>query len=125
MVKKPFHMLLDLASEGELHRLIVEMGNEGTWLFDAAGCTVHANPRMTEMLGRTADEVLGLPLPAFVDAREHAVLKSKLARRRAGIVEEYEIDLLRPDGSLLRVLISARPLFDHGGRAGVRLSRAV
>jgi PAS domain S-box-containing protein/diguanylate cyclase (GGDEF)-like protein len=105
----------DLRAAKEAYQRIIETAHEGIITVDAQGFTTFANGRMAEILGYDADEMVGMPSPAFVDPETQAALADHRDRRRAGISEHYETDLQAKDGSVVRVLVSASPLIDEDG----------
>ncbi|NTU82414.1 MAG: PAS domain S-box protein [Chloroflexales bacterium] len=104
-----------LRQSEERYRQIVETTQEGVWLIDAAGKTRFVNARMGEMLGYSVDEMLGMPLFAFMDADVQALATKNLERRRKGIAEQVDFRLRRKDGAELWALISTKPLMDRAG----------
>ncbi len=40
---------------------------DGLWIFDDAGTTTFANDRLAEILGRTPEEMVGLPVAETLD----------------------------------------------------------
>jgi len=96
-------------------RDIVESAREGIWRIDADGRTTFANSRLAQMLGTTVAAMLGRPALNVAAPSSRERLGSLLERRRQGIAEQYEIDLVRSDGTTLQASISGSPLFDEGG----------
>jgi PAS domain S-box-containing protein len=98
------------------YRQIVETAQEGIWIVDAEHTTTFVNSRLTDMLGYTAEEMLGKPSTQFLD--EHAVEQSRInsERRRAGQAERYDFQFRRKDGSIMWALVSANPLFNADGQ---------
>ncbi|NJR21292.1 MAG: PAS domain S-box protein [Richelia sp. CSU_2_1] len=97
------------------YRCIVETASEGVWLFDADSKTTFANSMMAEMLGYTAEEIVGKSLFDFMDSEAVTVAETYVERRRQGIRERHDFKFRRKDGSHLWAIISATPMFDAGG----------
>lgn len=98
------------------YRRIVDTATEGIWLLDADLLSVFVNSRMVEMLGYEREEIISRPVTDFLfaeDLPDHAL---KMARRRQGVSETYERRLLRKDGRVLWMLVSATPVFDDARR---------
>jgi PAS domain S-box-containing protein len=109
-----------LRASEERYRRIVETAQEGIWQIDAAGRTVFVNTTMAQMLGRTADEMLGRPVLDFFDSGWRGRAELYLARRREGGGAPRNAAFRRKDGSTLWALVSTRPLHDDAGaHAGV------
>lgn len=109
-----------LAESEERFRRIVELAAEGIWTLDQTGCTTFANPRMSELLGYSVEEMMGRTVDAFLDdeARERA--RSYMDRGQPSTDGRHEFRLRRKDGSELWALISATRLQDEqGNHSGV------
>jgi PAS domain S-box-containing protein len=106
----------DRRASEERYRQIVETATEGVWIIDADDRTVLANRRMAELLGYEPAEMIGRRPFDFMDEAGRQLATVKLARRRAGITEKYDVRLLRKDGRTLWALLSARPEYDAAGR---------
>ena len=103
----------ELRGSEERYRRIVETASEGIWLVNQSGRLTFANPKLLQMLGRAAPEVLGRPLTEFVDARDHGAGAAHLGRPDTR--EWQGIRLLRHDGTELWVSVSTAPLSDAAG----------
>ena len=106
----------ELRTAKELYQRIIETAYEGIITVDAQDVTTFANPGMAHLLGYSAEEMLGMPVSAFVDEDTLGALSAHRQRRRAGISEHYESTLRGKDGAAVPVLISASPFFDDDGR---------
>jgi len=84
-------------------------------MLDAQNKTSFVNRRMTEMLGYNVDEMLGMPLLAFMDEQGRAIAQTNLERRHQGIQEQHDFKFRRKDGSDLWAIVSATPIFDAAG----------
>ena len=102
-------------SEAQYRRLI-ETAEEGIWILDAEGNTSFANAKMSQMLGYTIEEMIGMPLFAFMDAQGQAIATKQLERRRQGIAEQRDFKFRRKDGSYLWALLSTNPILDATGQ---------
>ncbi|MEO8799673.1 MAG: PAS domain S-box protein [Polyangiaceae bacterium] len=105
----------ELRASENRYRRIVENTSEGIWMYDIAGVTTFMNPRMAEMLGYSADELVGRPIFALMQAAEIPGAQARLARRRRGIKERGEFRLQRRDGTELLVSLHTTPLQDDAG----------
>jgi len=99
-------------SEAQYRRLI-ETAAEGIWILDAEGKTTFANARIAEMLGYTVEEMIGMPLFAFMDAEGQAIAAKKLELRRQGTIEQHDFKFRCKDGSELWTLITTNPILNH------------
>ena len=104
-----------LRGSEERYRALVETMNEGLTVLDAEGRFVYANAAFCRMLGYSAEEALGQPLTAFLDAANQQVLADQLERRRRGHDEPYEMAWTAKDGRQAHTIISPRPRIDASG----------
>ncbi|MBZ5734714.1 response regulator [Nocardioides sp. TRM66260-LWL] len=94
---------------------------DGLWLLDDEGRTRWANAAMARLLGRSADELAGLPAAEVLDARGRGRLARLLPLLRgddAPPADNAECLLVRPDGSTLWTLVTRRPLPAAATEAG-------
>ena len=132
-----------LSENQNLSRRIVETTIEGIWVLDPSGKTAFVNPRMTQMLGYTVEEMLGQPLWAFMDKECQAIAIANLERDylkgtarsdflrhrpkgdRQGIEEQLDFKFRRRDGSNLWAIVLTHPLFDEAGQYAGGLGRII
>ncbi|MBL8363476.1 MAG: PAS domain-containing protein [Rubrivivax sp.] len=103
----------------ERHRLIgllLANTTEGFWFIDLDGVTQDLNPAMCRLLGRPREQVLGHRASEFFEGESLATLRAQIERRRRGETSTYEIDIRRPDGSVVHCVNAATPLPDAEGR---------
>ena len=94
---------------------ILENLHEGIWIIDEDANTILVNSRMAEMLGYTVDEMLGKPIFSFLDEYDTVIATRALERRKQGIREQLEHQLLCRDGTLIHTLFEASPMYDDEG----------
>ncbi len=105
-----------LRESEDRYRSIVETAGEGVVLARPDGPYVYVNRRMEEILGRTADEILGRSSWDFTfDDWKDEVLRARAALP-AGSPLQGEFRFRRPDGSAVWTLWNATPLLDEQGR---------
>jgi len=88
---------------------------EGLWLIDKDSITTFVNPRMAEILGYTAEEMLGKHLFAFMGERGIEIAKYNLERRRQGIKEQHDFEFIRKDGARVYASLETSPITDEAG----------
>jgi len=98
------------------YRNIVETSVEGIWIFNAVSETTYVNEKMAEMLGYNREEMIGRFIWDFAYEEDMGIFQVKLANRKQGIDEVYELKLIRKDGSPLWVSVSAKGFFDDAGK---------
>jgi len=86
---------------------------------DENGYLTFANPRIEKLLGYSPDELIGKHYTATVPNEQVELITSETTKRPDGIESQYEVSLLRKDGTEIPVIASARPLFNEGVFVGV------
>ncbi len=107
-----------LQKSEDRYRRIVETSQEGIWLIDEQAKTSFVNAKMAEMLGYTAQEMLGVDLRRFIDEEWAGVAAKKLLDRKAGVVETHDFKFRRKDGSELWAVLSCCPIFEGDAYVG-------
>ncbi len=105
-----------LAKNEAKYRQIVETADEGIWMGDAQHRTSYINPRSAKILGHTFEQMKGRDIESFVFAEDIPEHRQRMAERRKGHSERYEIRFRRPDGSPVWCLVSPRATFDDKGQ---------
>lgn len=103
------------ADDPPRYRQMVESSPAGIWAIDAASRTTYANPRLAELLGYDAAEMVGRPVSAFLDPESHRPALESAVRHVVGQPGQGEYVYRRKDGTRLRALVTAQPLRDDAG----------
>jgi len=98
-----------------LFRQVVELTNDGIWLIGPDLRTSYVNPKMVQMIGFTADELVGKYPIGFVAPDMQDLFAEKMKRRRAGVSESYDLKFRKKDGTDLWVIVSSIPTYDENG----------
>ncbi|MCE8422610.1 MAG: PAS domain S-box protein [Candidatus Methanoperedens sp.] len=98
------------------YRTIVETAHEGIWRLDASEKTSYVNFRMAQMLGYTAEEMLGRHFFHFMDTDARIEAEKNLERRKQGIIETHDFRFSRKDGTDMWAIVSTNPIFDDNGQ---------
>jgi PAS domain S-box-containing protein len=104
-----------LARSERQYRTLVESLNDGLGMLDENGIPTYVNARMCEMLGCSAEELLGHTPDRFFDEESQQRFAAQRAARRSGADGRYELDLRNKKGKRITVLISGRPILDETG----------
>ena len=94
------------------YRQLVEQLQEGIWVIDKDANTTFVNPRMAEMIGYTADEMLGKHLFSFMDECGIQISQRNLERRKQGIKEQHDFELLHKNGTRIFTSMETSPIID-------------
>ncbi len=101
------------------YRHLVEQLQEGIWVLDKEANTTFVNPRMAEMIGYTVDEMQGKHLFAFMDEGGIEISQRNLERRKQGIKEQHDFELIHKNGQRIYTSMETSPITDeHGNYSG-------
>ncbi|HLL00065.1 MAG TPA: PAS domain S-box protein [Myxococcaceae bacterium] len=98
-------------------QVLVETAQEGIWTIDEHWRTTYVNKYMAQMLGYSAEEMMGVHLSRFVDEKNLLDARANLdqeGQAPQGVVEDR--CFVRKDGTPIWTSISTTPLFDDEGR---------
>jgi len=97
-----------LRASEERYRTLIDNQGEGMGLVDANEFFVFANPAAEDLFGQPGG-LVGHNLSEFVEADQFALIKHETLRRQQGQKSTYEITVLRPDGQVRNLIITAVP----------------
>ena len=98
-----------------LYRQAVESAHEGIWVVDTNWKTTLVNPRMCEMIGYQAKEILGRTPNEFIDPSALPQWDALVSRREHGVGESHDFIFRRKNGAELWLMVSAAPLIEKSG----------
>jgi PAS domain S-box-containing protein len=101
----------------EQYRTIVQTANEGIWLINTQAQTLYINERMADMLGYTAEEMVGRAVAEFVFPEDMPKAQERIGKNLQGTFEQFDFRFRRKDGRPLDVLASTSPA--HDGKGGI------
>ncbi|MGA2159598.1 MAG: PAS domain S-box protein [Dehalococcoidia bacterium] len=104
--------LWTIERERQRYRDIVENAFEGILVADANSTITFVNPRMAAMLGYEINELVGRQYQDLIPGEELPLVEVRREQRRHGVIEQYDLQLVKKDGSLIWVMNHAVPLFD-------------
>jgi PAS domain S-box-containing protein len=105
-----------LTTSREWFRKLVETMNEGLGIQDERGLITYVNERFCQMVGYSADELIGKQLSGFLDETNRKILEKHIANRKKGDKTPYDIRWTKKDGEGIYTVISPQPLFDETGQ---------
>ncbi|MCW2773315.1 MAG: barA 1 [Nocardioides sp.] len=108
------------SDDSDLVRRLFEAMPDGLWMFDERGITTYANTRMAEIVGRTVEEMHGLPVIDLLDEVGREQFHAHVAELMTSVGgrDNLETRFSRPVGDPVWGLVSYAPVFDD---AGVRI----
>lgn len=115
-----------LVRSEEKYRGIIENLELGLMEVDEEGYIIKAYPKFCELTGYKSEELVGnLGFDLLLPPESQKFMRAQIRDRREGDSAVYEIQLMRKDGSLVWVMISAAPFYDennnHIGSLGIHL----
>jgi PAS domain S-box-containing protein len=108
-------MVRELRDSERKYRHFIESTHEGVWEIDAETRTRFVNPRMQQLFGYTAQEMLGRKIHEFMDEEGRRITLDQVERRKAGISESHDSKFIRKDGTPLWVRLETNPLVNEKG----------
>lgn len=94
---------------------LVNLAQEGIWAIDKEGKTTFVNPRLAEILGYGAEELIGSPFLDYVDGQNLQLVDGFLDLVARGGKEQIDAQLVRKDGCRVQVYISGSAISDDNG----------
>ncbi len=104
-----------LMDSAELYRQIVDTSNEAIWVCDLNSRLVFSNRQGANLLNYTCEELIGRSVFDFVSQEGSSKAENYFERRKQGFNDQYEQKLVRKDGSIVWVTITASPIKDQTG----------
>ena len=104
------------ASEARFRSVVGSLA-EGIVITDRADVIEYVNPRMEQITGYGADELVGrIAHEALIPADHRGPFLERLVSRLEGASERYDVPHVRKDGTHIWVEIGGAPLSDEAGR---------
>jgi len=114
-VSAQMEALTALRESEQKYRRIVETAQEGIWTLDTEDKTNFVNPKLCEMLGYTAEEMMGKELYEFMDEEGKAYAIECMERRRNGAKDNIDIRYKTKWGQDVWCNITTAPIFNAAG----------
>ena len=102
----------------EFHENLVHTMTEGVSVVDSGGFLTYVNPAAVSLLGYTQEEILGKHWSILVPSNMRAEVQAADERRKAGLSDHYELQMLRKDGTRVDVFVGGGPIFTDGVLSG-------
>lgn len=112
----------ELAESERKYRTLVETLNEGVWMMDKDTRTTYVNPRAAEMLGYSAEDMLGRKLGYFMEEKNGKASFAVLSRSAGEDGEQRDYELIRKDGTRVYAIFKVTPLLDESGNCAGTLA---
>ena len=105
--------------ETTFYARVLEQIEEGIVIEDPDTHLIYVSPRAAQILGDSPQALLGRSSLEFIHPEDRERVVAETAKRRHGIASQYEVRVMREDGSVFPVWISATPIFEQGRFAGI------
>ena len=93
---------------------------------DREGCIVKINQTELDWLGYRREELLGQPVTKLLDRASQSIFRANFKRLLSrGKLDDFELEIVRKDGSVMTMLIQISALFDKAGNYVGSLSTSV
>ncbi len=99
------------------HHVMNTMG-QGLTITDDSNRYTYVNPAFARIVGREAEELIGLSPTDLIAAEDHPLLAQQRTRRLRGEVSTSEVRHVRPDSTLVHTLLTSAPRWRDGAVAG-------
>lgn len=102
-----------LLKSEERYRQIVETADEGIWVIDEENITTFVNQKMATMLGaQSPKDITGRSMFDFMNLDNQEYASNNVARRRTGISETHDFEIIRLDGGKIWTSMSTSPIYN-------------
>jgi len=105
-----------LKDSEEKYRYLIENALEGVWVIDSNADTILVNPSMANILGYSAEEMIEKSLFSFMDKKAVKITKKHLEKRKKGISEERDAEMIHKNGKKVFLRIRPTPIFNDLGK---------
>ena len=107
-----------LAESEDRYRRLAEGAKDLIFTVDVEGRFTYLNPRVEEMLGHRAEELLGRPSIAIVVPKDQDLVRGIFARALQGesAFDVYEVEAIKKDGSTIPLEVGSSSIYDAEGR---------
>ena len=105
-----------LKNSEEKYRQIVETAQEGIWLIDENDNTNFINKKMCEIVGYSAEELMGKKIYDFMNEQSRKNALEQIKKRKLGMSEIHDSVFITKSGKYVWVSISTNPVFDDNGK---------
>lgn len=98
----------------ELYKSIVQFQGEGIGIVDNSENFIFANPAAEEIFGVGKKGLLGKNLLNFLSNNSKKNVMTETSKRTVGIKSSYDVEIIRDDGTVKNLLVTATPRYKDG-----------
>ncbi|MBN1329391.1 MAG: PAS domain S-box protein [Candidatus Heimdallarchaeota archaeon] len=105
----------ELLESEERYRILVETMNDGLGVDDTEGVFIYVNPKLCEMLGYNADEMMGQKVTSFLD-EENILIYQEQSKKLVKLNQSpYELNWVTKARTKLPTLVSPKVIYGADG----------
>ena len=105
-----------LLESEERYRSLVEQMREGLSSSNSSFIITFANSRFLEILGLTAEEVIGRGLHTLFDGQQGKIIQEQFPIRKGGETSTYQLAITKKDGTKSYLEVKGSPRFNQNGQ---------
>ncbi|MFX0102333.1 MAG: PAS domain S-box protein [Candidatus Hodarchaeota archaeon] len=97
-------------------RYLIDTMNDACSIVDETGKITYANPRLSELTGKTHEELVGASSTDLFRIERKQVIDEQFNLRKSGQSSRYELTFYRDDGVAQHCIVSGKPIIDGQGK---------
>jgi len=97
------------------YRHLLEIAQEGIWAIDGDGNTTFINPKISDILGYNAEEMLGKKFLDFIEEDDREYFRTNMEKYKKTIKEGLDCEFLKKEGKKIYTSVSMSPINDDKG----------
>lgn len=100
------------------YKVLIDHLQDGIFVIDD-GMMAYVNPRFAEMVGRSVEELTGIPFIDLIAVEEQSLVWERHRARLAGekVPEQYELHILTSQGTFIYCSLNVRMIVAPDGRS--------
>jgi len=98
------------------YRTLIENQGEGIAIVDIEEGFAFGNPAAHEIFGLPPGGLIGRSFNEFTDDKNFALVRKQTELRQTGKKTNYELEIMRPDGEMRTLLVTATPRHNNVGQ---------
>jgi diguanylate cyclase (GGDEF)-like protein/PAS domain S-box-containing protein len=99
----------------ENYRRVVQQQGDGVAIVDENEVFTFVNPASEDIFGVPPGGLVNHTLREFLSPEQFDIVRAQTSQRRGGLTSSYDLEITRPDGKVVNVLVKATPRFDPEG----------
>ncbi|MFA6002131.1 MAG: PAS domain S-box protein [Thermoleophilia bacterium] len=109
----------EVEGAGEFMENMLNSMDEAAYSCDVDRNLTFVNPAAEKLTGYKVDELLGMNIYKLIADDQKDILQDMIVRRKSGLVDRYELDLIKKDGTRITISQAVSPLIHDGAMTGI------